>query len=248
MLHTLLTSSSKLSTSLNTLFPHYKTKDNHIVYNVFEYAWQGWEAYIHKCAKLSAKIMLLGINPGPHGMLQTGIPFGSISAVRNYIGIHDADIKQPTVLHKNRPVDGMKYTKEEQSGLLLWNTIESLFTNSLNFFSHCFVINYCPLAFFTQKGENITPDKLGTEERKDVEHRCTSHLLEYLNIFNTSLILAIGRYAFNKAQLLSRDLHIIPQKNIIYIPHPSPLNRNRILCAPTLKNVLKKYTTLDSLS
>lgn len=242
MVNTLLSYSSTLSQSLNTLFPHYKTKNDCIVYSVFEYAWEGWKEYVHRCAKSSARIVLLGINPGPHGMLQTGIPFGTISAVHNYIGIRNARIKQPTVSHKNRPVYGMKYTREEQSGLLLWNTIRSLFANASDFFSHCFVINYCPLAFFTQKGENITPDKLTTQERKNVENACSAHLFKYLRIFNTSLILAIGRYACEKAQSFSSDLYTIPQKNIVYIPHPSPLNRNRMACAPMLRNILTKYT------
>ncbi len=241
MTNLLLSHSAELTQSLKSVFHHYKTKRDYVVYNVFEYAWEGWKTYVHKCAQPSARAMLIGINPGPHGMLQTGVPFGSISAVHNYLGVSQALIEQPMVLHPKRPIHGMSYTKEEQSGLLLWNTIASLFPRSQDFFSRCFVINYCPLAFFTHKAENMTPDKLTLEERKSVENACSTHLLEYLRIFKTSLILAVGRYAFEKVSLISSELRSSQQVSIEYIPHPSPLNRNRMEFAPALQSALASH-------
>ena len=134
----------------------------------------------------------------------------------------------------------MAYTKEEQSGLLLWNTIAQLFPESHDFFSRCFVINYCPLAFFTSNGQNITPDKLTQDERSVVECACSAHLHAYLKTLETSRVLTVGRYAFEKAQSLIKEMNLLSKIEIIYIPHPSPLNRNRMAFAPALRDALMK--------
>ena len=166
-----------------------------------------------------------------------GHSFWAISAVKNYIGIAP-HITQPAVLHPHRIITGMDTSREEPSGHLLWSTIASLFPRSADFFSRCFVLNYCPLAFFSATGKNITPDALIKQERLAIEQCCTDHLIAYIRAMNIQKILAIGRYAYEKSQNVLQLCPAISQNAIIYIPHPSPLNRNRSAFAPTLQNAL----------
>ena len=53
------------------------------VYNPLEYAWEGHRAYLEKFARSTKRVVFLGMNPGPFGMAQTGVPFGEVAAVRD---------------------------------------------------------------------------------------------------------------------------------------------------------------------
>ena len=57
------------------------------VYDSFDYAFSGYAAYVEKFVQSPKRVFLLGMNPGPWGMAQTGIPFGEISAVRDWMGL-----------------------------------------------------------------------------------------------------------------------------------------------------------------
>lgn len=193
------------------------------VYNVLDYAWGAWQSYIRSYADpalRSPKFLLLGINPGPHGMAQTGIPFGNIHAVRNYLAL-DFHIKQPKRLHPRRPVHGLNYHREEASGKRLWGCIASLFPDPEVFFKHAFVLNFCPLAFFDASGKNLTPDALRHEKSsvQKMEACCLEHLQVYCSLLRIDSILAIGKYAYKMAEKQSAI-----RLPIQYIPHPSPLN------------------------
>lgn len=245
----LLASSRSLSRALHGVFPTYLSAEGFTVYNVFEYAWDGWRGYVESCAKDSARILMLGINPGPHGMAQTGVPFGAVSAVSGYIGIQPI-IEQPAMRHPARAVLGMRCPKEEPSGALLWGTIKSMFPRAQDFFARCFVLNYCPLAFFSPAGENMTPDKLQKGERAALEEACGAHLRAYIETLGITKIVAVGRYAQKQteAQVEKQGIFGGPSGSlfgegaaveICYLPHPSPLNRNRDAFAPELARILK---------
>ena len=52
------------------------------VYNPLAYAWAPHELYLTRHAASRKRVMFLGMNPGPFGMVQTGVPFGEIAAAR----------------------------------------------------------------------------------------------------------------------------------------------------------------------
>ena len=68
------------------------------VYNPLHYAWQTHEQYLRRYARQTCRVLLLGMNPGPWGMAQTGVPFGEISAVIDFLGI-DAPVGKPQREH-----------------------------------------------------------------------------------------------------------------------------------------------------
>ena len=57
------------------------------VYNPLLYAWKGHELYLRRFGGTPKDIIFLGMNPGPFGMAQTGVPFGEIAAVRDWMNI-----------------------------------------------------------------------------------------------------------------------------------------------------------------
>ena len=64
------------------------------VYNPLAYAWKAHEQYLRRFGGAGKEVVFLGMNPGPFGMAQTGVPFGEIAAVRDWMKI-DAPIGTP---------------------------------------------------------------------------------------------------------------------------------------------------------
>lgn len=243
----LLTHSKTLSTNINITNSH-SLPPTIIAYNVLDYAWDAWQTYIQQYAKTSARTLLLGINPGPHGMVQTGIPFGNVSTVKNWLGLKPK-ISMPTKLHPKRPIQGLSYHREEPSGLLLWKSIQSLFASPQLFFQQYFVLNYCPIAYFTNDGKNLTPDKLEKNYKTEIENLCTQHLAAYIKAFKITRIFAIGKYSEKKAKKLLETLHFSTSHDsnrksiaIHYITHPSPLNPHHKQFSKDFESLHKKYT------
>ena len=70
----------------------------HTVYNPLEYAWDAHRSYLERFARKRKRAFFLGMNPGPWGMAQTGVPFGEIQAVREFLGI-EAKVGKPDPEH-----------------------------------------------------------------------------------------------------------------------------------------------------
>ena len=129
------------------------------VYNPLNYAWPAHEQYLRLAAANKKNVVFLGMNPGPFGMAQTGVPFGEVAAARDWLGIN-APIGKPVREHPKRPIDGLACTRSEVSGRRLWGLFSKRFATPKKFFSNHFIINHCPLAFMEDTGRNRTPDKL----------------------------------------------------------------------------------------
>lgn len=145
------------------------------VYNPLQYAWEAHAAYLSRYGQGHKKIMFLGMNPGPFGMMQTGVPFGEVSAVRDWMGI-EAPVQAPPHQHPKRPIDGFACTRSEVSGRRLWGWIGRRFGHADDFFAQAIVINYCPLVFLEASGKNRTPVQLPAAEQRALEAPCDRHL------------------------------------------------------------------------
>ncbi|MFM8642089.1 MAG: hypothetical protein ACKOEP_04540, partial [Phycisphaerales bacterium] len=55
-------------------------------YHPLDYAWEAHRAFL-RMARPRPAILFVGMNPGPFGMAQTGVPFGEVAAVRDFLGI-----------------------------------------------------------------------------------------------------------------------------------------------------------------
>jgi single-strand selective monofunctional uracil DNA glycosylase len=187
------------------------------VLNPLVYAWAPHQIYLERFGGGSKKVLFLGMNPGPWGMAQTGIPFGEVAAVRDWMGI-SAAVERPVNEHPKRPVDGFECTRSEVSGRRLWGAVAERFADPADFFQDCFVANYCPLIFLEASGKNRTPDKLSAAERQAVEALCDEHLRRIVAILRPQWVIGVGRFAQKRAQrALGSDGPAIET-----VLHPSP--------------------------
>ncbi|MCQ2397893.1 MAG: single-stranded DNA-binding protein [Sphaerochaetaceae bacterium] len=193
------------------------------VYNPLEYAWEMHRLYLERYVTGEVKAMFLGMNPGPFGMMQTGIPFGEIDAVKNYLCL-EAVIDRPEREHPARPVDGMSIKRHEISGKRLWGLIREHFPDVHDFFSEYAVFNYCPLGFLDAglTAKNITPDKLPKSECKLLEGICDDYLKDAVDILNPDYLVGVGKYAEQKLKQLTENTD--SRRKVISVIHPSPGN------------------------
>jgi single-strand selective monofunctional uracil DNA glycosylase len=188
------------------------------VYNPLDYAWTAYELYLHRCGNGQKRVLFLGMNPGPFGMVQTGIPFGQINAVRDWLGI-EAQIGRPPHEHPRRPVLGFACKRSEISGERLWSLFATRFGSGKNFFRDHFVANYCPLAFLESTGRNRTPDRLPPAERDSLFAPCDEHLRAIVHILQPQWLIGIGDFAARRATQIFSG---VDRPHIGRILHPSP--------------------------
>lgn len=186
------------------------------VYNPLDYAWGPHKAYLEKFGNNRKKGLFLGMNPGPWGMAQTGVPFGEIAHVRDWLKIEEP-VGKPEREHPKRPIQGFDCPRSEVSGRRLWGFIAREFGAPEVFFSHHFVANYCPLVFMGETGKNITPNTLPKAVRQTLTELCDTHLKKVIEILEPEICIGIGGYA--EKRFLSILNGSVPTGRIL---HPSP--------------------------
>lgn len=169
------------------------------VYNPLTYAWELHAAYLLKFGSTRKRVVFLGMNPGPFGMAQTGVPFGEVSAVRDWLGI-TGSVGKPPREHPRRPVAGLACVRSEVSGQRLWGLFAERFHTPRRFFAAHLVINYCPLAFLENSGRNRTPDKLLAREKAALFAACDRHLQAVVAALQPEWLIGIGGFAARRAE------------------------------------------------
>lgn len=187
------------------------------VYNPLVYAREPYARYLARYGQGPKEVVLLGMNPGPFGMAQTGIPFGEVVAARDWLGL-EAPVGRPRREHPKRPVLGFACPKSEVSGARLWGWARQRFGTPERFFARFFVLNYCPLLFLEASGSNLTPDKLPARERLPLEKACDEALRHSVEALSPRLVVGVGRFAEGRARAALAGLPI----EIGQVLHPSP--------------------------
>ncbi len=190
------------------------------VYQPLEYAWEPYERYVERYGRdRPRQILLVGMNPGPWGMAQIGVPFGAIDMVEGWMGI-DGEVGQPQTLHPKRPVDGFDCDRNEVSGTRLWEWARDRFGEAASFFDRFFVYNYCPLLVLDKDGKNRTPPKLRKAERQQVLPPCDWALRKMVEYYQPEYLVGIGNYAERRIRGAMKESDY--QGTIGRILHPSP--------------------------
>lgn len=190
------------------------------VYNPLKYAWAAHRLYVEKYGATRKRVVWLGMNPGPFGMAQTGVPFGEVGRVRDFLGIGPAvgaEIGKPAHEHPERPISGFSCTRSEVSGARVWGLVEARWGTAAAFFAEHYVANYCPLLFMEASGKNRTPDKLASGERAALSAACDRHLRRVVELLAPTWVIGVGGYAEQQARAALGDAVQIGR-----ILHPSP--------------------------
>lgn len=186
------------------------------VYNPLDYAWPIHAEYLRRYADGPRRVVFLGMNPGPFGMVQTGVPFGEVDAVRDWLGLA-GPVGRPARENPKRPVEGFACPRSEVSGRRLWGLFRERYGRPEAFFAGHFVANYCPLAFF-DAGRNLTPDKLPGAEAAPLLAACDTHLRQMVEALGAEWLIGVGAWAEQRAGLALAGLSV----KIGRILHPSP--------------------------
>ena len=187
------------------------------VYNPLHYAWELHRLFLSRYGQGHKEVLYLGMNPGPWGMAQTGVPFGEVSAVRDWMKL-DAPVGRPQREHPKRKIEGLACTRAEVSGARLWGWAQERFGTPERFFESNFVVNYCPLVFMEESARNRTPDKLPASEREPLAAICDRAFRQTVECLKPRMIVGVGAFAEKQAQRVCSDLDV----QIGRVLHPSP--------------------------
>lgn len=189
------------------------------VYNPLEYAAAPHASYVTRFGNSRKRVLFLGMNPGPWGMAQTGVPFGEIAMVRDWMGISEP-VSRPDPEHPKRPITGFNCTKSEVSGRRLWGLFSERFPIAGDFFANHYVVNYCPLVWMEASGRNRTPDKLPAAEMAPVAAACDAYLAAHLRILEPECLIGVGGFAEACLQRVADEAGL--KARIGRVLHPSP--------------------------
>jgi len=190
------------------------------VYNPLEYAKAPHEQYLERYGAGKKRLLFVGMNPGPFGMAQTGVPFGDVKMVRDYLAI-EGRVGKPGHEHPKRPIDGFACKRSEVSGTRVWGFIKERFPKPEAFFRNAFVANYCPLCFMEASGKNRTPDQLSPDERAGLYAVCDQALRSLVELLEVECVVGIGGFAEKRAAAACVGLDGVRVVNVL---HPSPAN------------------------
>jgi single-strand selective monofunctional uracil DNA glycosylase len=205
------------------------------VYNPLNYAWDPHRLFIEKYGEGQKDYVFMGMNPGPWGMAQTGIPFGEVNFARDWLKV-SAPVGKPQLEHPKRPISGFECTRSEVSGARIWAWAKERFGTAERFFESFYVINYCPLSFMEESGRNRTPDKLPPLERKPLFKACDEALQQMIAVLKPKMVIGVGAFAESQAARTLADSNV----RIGRILHPSPASpaANRGWAAAAEKQLL----------
>ena len=198
------------------------------VYNPLLYAREPFERYIERYASGPRRVLLLGMNPGPWGMTQPGVPFGEVSTVREWLSV-DGTVGQPDRPHPRVAVTGFSCRRSEVSGRRLWGLLREHYVSAAEMSRDLFVGNYCPLMFLDGAGKNVTPDRIAAPDRAPLYALCDRFLLVIVKSLQPRWVTGVGRFAARRAEEALASAPVSAARpgadvRVATLPHPSPAN------------------------
>ncbi|KAK3893820.1 hypothetical protein Pcinc_002381 [Petrolisthes cinctipes] len=193
-----------------------------LVYNPLDYASQIHHDFVSKFCRGPKKVLLLGMNPGPWGMGQTGVPFGHVDYARDWLEVK-GEVTKPVNEHEKRPISGLNCKRKEVSGDRMWSLLKQLSGTPEVLFTNIFLHNYCPLYFLKDSAKNVTPPELKVHERAELEKVCNRALVQVVDLLGVEHVIGVGNYAAERARkaLTNEGREDIKVSTLM---HPSPVN------------------------
>lgn len=189
------------------------------------YAYENYAQAMARLADGPRGVLLVGMNPGPHGMAQTGVPFGDVVNARAILGRQSQGsgwsgcrlaLGDKVLLDAK----GLDYHRGEVSGDRLWSALQQICGSLESAYQQVCVINYCPLLFLDNGGLNVTPDDFPKSDRVRLPKftaACDEHLRRVVKALTPKIVIAVGGYSDKRCRVALG--HTVP---IVKITHPSP--------------------------
>lgn len=189
-----------------------------VTYHPLVYAWGPHKAYLERFAGERKKALIVGMNPGPWGMGQNGVPFGERELVGEWLGLGGIPVGRPDHEHPKRPCTGWECTRSEASGKRLWGYLRELYGTPERALRDLLIVNHCPLLMYSETGTNITPDKLRKADRDTILGICDEGLLRMVDALRPDTLIGVGKYAEARCQEIAAERDVA----VTHILHPSP--------------------------
>ena len=185
------------------------------VYNPLVYAREPHVRYLSRYGGGGSEAVFVGMNPGPWGMAQTGVPFGEIDMVKNWLGI-DGEVGEPQPEHPKKRIEGFRCRRSEVSGRRLWGLFRELW-NAGRFFERFFVVNYCPL--FSRRRRQEHYPRQAEKRRKGAPAGCLRQRTAQVHrTIGPARVIGVGNFAEERAKKILKESGVRVGK----ILHPSP--------------------------
>jgi single-strand selective monofunctional uracil DNA glycosylase len=155
-------------------------------------------------------------------MAQTGVPFGEVSAVRDWLRISGA-VAAPEHGHPRVSVQGFECSRSEVSGRRLWALFQETFGSAERYARDTFVSNYCPLMFLDAGGKNITPDRISRLDQADLFPLCDRFLAVLIDNLRPEWLVGVGSFAERRIRAVLQNCFNAGAR-VTSITHPSPAN------------------------
>lgn len=192
------------------------------VYHPLRYAWEAHAAYLARYGGGAGRALFVGMNPGPWGMTQSGVPLADPSWARGWMGLGGRVEAPAARVHPRIPVLGYASTRRDPTGGKFYGWARARFGTAEAFFARAFVLNYCPLLFLDEAGRNVTLPQLAGADARPLFARCDRHLAEALRALRPRLVLPMGAFAAERVRgALEAERIDAPLRPV---RHPSPAN------------------------
>lgn len=192
------------------------------IYNPLEYAKETHDCFVRKYGNSTKSVLFLGMNPGPFGMAQNGVPFGETNYVKDWMKI-TGNVGRPPKEHPKRIIIGLDCNRSEVSGQRFWKLWKDLCGTPENFFKECFVYNHCPLVFMTSTSKNVTPPSMKIEMRNPLNDVCDDYLCRLIQLLGVKVVVGIGKFAEARTKK-ALEKGGVEGVRVVTIMHPSPIN------------------------
>lgn len=187
-------------------------------YNPLDYAFPVHAEYLKTFGDDTKTGFFLGMNPGPWGMAQTGVPFTDPYIARDWMGLSEQPIGTPSNEREERPIKGWESDRKEASGQKLHGFFREVYGSLEAFFDDNIVMNYCPLVMYSEEATNTTPEDLLKDDRERLYSICDPYLEALIDFYDPDVFVGIGRFG----QRRIADVTDRAEEEVAYLPHPSP--------------------------
>jgi len=209
------------------------------------YCRSAWAAYLQMAARLGC-VLVVGMNPGPHGMAQTGVPFtdpwivDELDLQAPRADVPPADI--PAVgswRHRSHRARGVLGSKREESAKRLWPLLreicapyaavgpsaDKIAEATRRVCNEVLLVNALPICWLDPAGKNVSAEQVEKRAPAQVREGLRDLVNEWLqavaDILRPAAVIGVGRWAREFVTDLDVDHFVeIPFRD--GIKHPSP--------------------------
>lgn len=190
-------------------------------YHPLRYAWDAHAAFLSRYGEGAGRAVFVGMNPGPWGMTQSGVPLADPALAREWMGVQGR-VESPPHAHPKVPVLGYASTRRDPTGAKFYGWARRRYGTAAAFFAEAFVLNYCPLLFLDEAGRNVTLPQVPKAAAAPLFAACDAHLAAMLRALRPRRVLPMGAFAAARVRgVLEAEKLDVPLRQV---RHPSPAN------------------------